>query len=110
MGANKRHKICSLDGIVAAMRPNRTYQAGNLARAYGVQTTYIRMLLESAVKEGLVDRVKYNGESCYRLVWSDPEAQRDTPPPYRNLKLDTTLTGYDAGLMSLYRLNKESRK
>lgn len=109
MGASKRHKVCSLEGIIAAMRPNRTYRVGNLARAYGVANGAIRTQLERAVSEGLVDRVKNHGETCYRLSWSEPESQDETPPPYRSLMLDTTLEGYNATLMAFYELNKERK-
>src|SRR6476469_4767165 len=100
MGASKRHKVCSMEGIVAVMRPDRLYHVGNLARAYETRPEHIRAMLEAAVAEGLVDRVKYHGDTCYRLEWSQAVDGDRVAPPYRTLNLDKTLEGYDKSLRS----------
>ena len=98
MGASKRHKVMSVDGIVAALRPNRTYQASNLARAYGTESKHIRRFLNQAVEAGLVDAVRAHGEICYRLVWSEPLSDKATEAPYRNLRLDEDMHDYEKSL------------
>lgn len=111
MGASKRHKILSVEGIVSAMRPNREYQVGNLALAYGVANSHIRTVLNAAVEAGLVDRIRRRVGTCYRLVWSEPVNESNaTPPPYRNLRLDTTMTDYDKTLRQNALLALETRK
>ena len=100
MSANRKPEVFSVEGIVAALKPNRNYQVSNLATRFGTRGAHIRHFLEAAVAQGLVDRVRDHGETCYRLVWSDPEDEAVTPLPYRNLRLAETMTDYDRTLHS----------
>jgi hypothetical protein len=100
MSANRRLKVLSVEGIVSALKPGKNYQVSNLATRFGTRGTTIRHFLELAAAEGLIDRVRDHGETCYRLVWSQDEPENIVPPAYRNLRLAENLTDYDRDLHS----------